>query len=213
MTYNIISTGSKGNAVIINDIILIDCGVPFKKLEPHIKPLKLALLTHIHGDHFKPSTARALHRERPALRWGCCYWMVEPLLEAGIDKRLIDVMELNKRYDYGRALGASVKPVPLVHDVPNCGYKLKANRERIFYATDTGTLDGISAKNYDLYMLEANHTRAELETRIAEKKVAEVFAYEYAAARNHLSQEQAMDWLAENAGANSKYVFLHQHEG
>ncbi len=213
MTYNIISTGSKGNAVIINDIILIDCGVPFKKLEPYIKPLKLVLLTHIHSDHFKPSTARALHRERPALRWGCCHWMVEPLLETGIDKRLIDVMELDKRYDYGRALGASVKPVPLVHDVPICGYKIKVNRERIFYATDTGTLDGISAKNYDLYMLEANHTRAELETRIAEKKVAEVFAYEYAAARNHLSQEQAMDWLAENAGANSKYVFLHQHEG
>ena len=37
MTYNIISTGSKGNAVVINGRILIDCGVPFKALEPVIK--------------------------------------------------------------------------------------------------------------------------------------------------------------------------------
>lgn len=213
MIYEIINTGSSGNAVVINNSILIDCGVPYKMLSPYIKPLKLVLLTHCHGDHFNISTAWALHRERPSLRWACCYWMVEPLLDAGIDKRLIDVLHCETRYNYGRSLGASVKPVQLIHNVPNCGYKIKMNGERLFYATDTGTLDGISAKNYDLYMIEANHTRAEIEARIAEKKASDSFIYEYAAARNHLSQEQALDWLAENAGANSKYVFLHQHEG
>lgn len=70
MTYNIISTGSKGNAVVINGRILIDCGVPFKALEPVKKDLRLVLLTHIHSDHFNPRTARALSKERPALRWG-----------------------------------------------------------------------------------------------------------------------------------------------
>ena len=30
----VISTGSKGNAVLLNDEILIDCGVPFRELEP-----------------------------------------------------------------------------------------------------------------------------------------------------------------------------------
>ena len=44
MTYNIISTGSKGNAVVINGRILIDCGVPFKALEPVKKDLRLVLL-------------------------------------------------------------------------------------------------------------------------------------------------------------------------
>ena len=39
MRYNIIATGSKGNAVVINDVILIDCGVPFKLLEPVKKVL------------------------------------------------------------------------------------------------------------------------------------------------------------------------------
>lgn len=32
MTYDILATGSSGNAVVINGEILIDCGVPMKKL-------------------------------------------------------------------------------------------------------------------------------------------------------------------------------------
>ena len=47
MTFNVIATGSTGNAVVINDSILIDCGVPYKALEPVKKDLKLVLLTHV----------------------------------------------------------------------------------------------------------------------------------------------------------------------
>ena len=52
MEYNIISTGSKGNAVVINDVILIDCGVSFRALKDVYKNIKIVLLTHIHSDHF-----------------------------------------------------------------------------------------------------------------------------------------------------------------
>ena len=49
MNFEVVATGSKGNAVIINDEILIDCGVAFKKIEPYVKKLKLVLLTHVHS--------------------------------------------------------------------------------------------------------------------------------------------------------------------
>lgn len=49
MDYEVINTGSDGNAVVISKMILIDCGVSFKKIEPYIKTLKLVLLTHIHS--------------------------------------------------------------------------------------------------------------------------------------------------------------------
>lgn len=210
MTYNIISTGSKGNAVVINGEILIDCGIPFKKLSPFVKLLKLVLLTHIHSDHFKPATVRALHKERPALRFGCCEWMVRPLIDAGVDKRKVDVLYPDVEFVYSTF---KVEPVLLFHNVPNCGYRITdPDDRRLFYATDTGTLDGIEAKNYDLYMVEANHTKAELEARMAAKLAAGEFSYEWSAALNHLSREQALDWLARNAGPNSKYVFLHQHK-
>ena len=69
--YNIIATGSTGNAVKINDI-LIDCGVSFKKLKDVYKHIKLVLLTHEHSDHFRTPTIRKLAAERPTLRFGCC---------------------------------------------------------------------------------------------------------------------------------------------
>lgn len=223
MTYKIISTGSKGNAVIINGNILIDCGVAFKKIKPYIKDLRLVLLTHIHSDHFNPATVRALHRERPGLRWGCCEWMIEPLLNAGVSKRCIDVFLPGYQQGYvvdrlsginGAPEEATIQAVETEHNVRNCCYMIEfpKSNETLFYATDCGTLDGIEAKNYDLYMIDANHTKAEIEARIAEKQAAGAFAYEVRAAQNHLSQEQAIDWLSENAGPNSRYVFLHQHE-
>lgn len=210
MTYDILATGSSGNAVVINGEILIDCGVPMKKLRESgcIKDLRMVLLTHAHGDHFNPATVRALHQERPALRWVCCEWMVPHLLEAGVLAQLIR-MPTKKRSCECRNI--RFFPVDLVHDVPNCGWHIWTENERLFYATDTSTLDHIEAKDYDLYLIEANHTRAEIEARIADKQSRGEFAYEVRAARNHLSHEQALDWLARNAGPNSRYVFLHQH--
>lgn len=209
MKFDILSSGSNGNAVVINDSILIDCGVPFKTLQSVKNQLKLVLLTHIHSDHFNPRAVRALHRERPGLRWGCCEWMVGPLLEAGVDKRVIDVME-NEIFSCYINL-ASVAPATLVHDVPNCGWKIITD-EQIFYATDTATLDGIDAHGYDLYMVEANHTEEELKARQAAKLAAGEYSHESRAASTHLSKEKAEEWLYRNMGPNSKYIFLHQHK-
>lgn len=46
MEYKIISTGSKGNAVVVDGCILIDCGVPFRRLESVYRDLDAVLLTH-----------------------------------------------------------------------------------------------------------------------------------------------------------------------
>ena len=210
MNFDIIATGSQGNAVVLNRNILIDCGVPFSKLAQVKKDLKLVLLTHRHGDHFNPRTVRALHKERPTLRWGCCEWMVEPLVTAGVDKRVIDVFTPGYCMVYHDLY--TIQPAALVHDVPNCGYHIWINSESIFYATDTATLAGVSAPGYTLYLIEANHKADELEARKAEKVAAGEFAYEFRVEGTHLSEAQALDWLGQNAGPNSLYVFLHQHQ-
>lgn len=214
MRYDVIATGSSGNAVLINGAILIDCGVSYKKLSPYVGGLRLVLLTHVHSDHFKPRTAAALQRERPALRWGCCAWMVKPLLDAGVSARAIDLFAPDEPAIYA-GLELDAMPFALTHNVPNCGWKLyDAKRgESVFYATDTGTLDNISLPGLDWYFIEANRTEAEFDAAIAAKKAAGQFAYEEAARRNHLSREQAEAWLARNAGPHSHYVFLHQHAG
>lgn len=214
MTYNVVSTGSSGNAVLINGGVLIDCGVPWKRLGPYASALRLVLLTHEHGDHFSPSTARALHKQRPGIRWGCCDWMVPHLLDAGVGWSVIDVYKPGRGDMYVNFL--MLTPVEIPHNVQNCAYKItfiddRHNGESIFYATDCATLDGVSAAGYGLYMIEANHGEEEIKERIQAKRAAGLYAYETEAARNHLSEEQALDWLARNMGPGSEYVFLHQH--
>ena len=210
MDFNIISTGSKGNAVILNSEILIDCGVPYKAIKPYVKGLKLVLLTHLHGDHFKPETIRKLANERPTLRFGCGKWMLSSVIACGTRKSNIDIYTPNLKNRYTDDLQLIM--IPLKHNVSNCGYKLFLNGEKIFYATDCNNLDGIDAKNYDLYMIEANYEDDEIQDRIAEKEANGQYVYEYQVLNNHLSKAKADEFIIANAGENSRFVYLHGHE-
>lgn len=49
MDFEVVKTGSKGNFFVINRMIAVDMGVPYKTVEPYAKALKLVLLTHIHS--------------------------------------------------------------------------------------------------------------------------------------------------------------------
>jgi hypothetical protein len=102
--------------------------------------------------------------------------------------------------------------VQLYHDVPQCGYRIYHNNEKAFYATDTAHLNGITAKGYDLYLIEANYGEEEIKEREAKKRAEGKFAYEASVPFRHLSREQASAFVLENAGDNSKVVFIHQHE-
>ena len=210
MRYNIISTGSKGNAVVINDVILIDCGVSYKALEGIRSNIKIVLLTHAHSDHFNHTTIKLLAKNRPTLRFACCSWLTSDLVMLGVEKKNIDILEIGKRYDYGVF---SVSPVKLYHDVPNCGYRVFMDGEKLFYATDTNTLEGISAKGYDLYMVEANYDDVEIQERIKAKRESGEYAYEYGVLHAHLSKQKCDDFIYENISSNGEYVYLHQHEG
>lgn len=205
---NILQTGSSGNCLILSDVLALDMGVTYKTITPYVRSLQLVFVGHEHGDHFKASTIRTLARNRPSLRFCGGTWLTQKFVDAGVSKRNIDVLEDGKTYDYG---AFQISPVTLFHNVPNFGLKIFINGKRVIYIVDTGSVSGIEAKDFDYFLLEANHTKKEIAERIAAKDAAGVYAYEREAARNHLSQEQALDWLAKNMGANSKYVFLHQH--
>lgn len=213
MICDVIATGSQGNAVVLGGEILIDCGVPYKRIEHIVPTLKLVLLTHRHADHFMATTISRLRKERPALRFGCCCWMVPYLLSAGVPLHLIDIYDAVTgeiyAYDDGRIC---VGAFPLYHDVENCGYKISHNNKTIFYATDTSSLDHVKAKRFDLYLIEANHTEQEIADRIRRKTESGEYVYEHRVEVTHLSRESADAWLAMNAGRDSKVIYLHQHK-
>ena len=205
MRYKIIGSGSGGNAVVIEDIILIDCGVSFKALREVYKNLKIVLLTHVHGDHFNRRTIERLASERPTLRFACCRWLEDEVKKLA---NITDVLTVGKRYNYG---AFKVSPIKLYHDVPNCGYRIFCGDKKLLYATDTSTMQGISAKNYDLYMIERNYEEAEIIERISHKEARGEFAYERRAMHNHLSEQQCNKFLIENAGPESQFIYMHMH--
>ena len=207
--YHIISTGSQGNAVVLNNNVLIDCGVSFKAVSPFLKKIQLVLLTHRHTDHFNKAAIRLIAQERPAVRFGCGGWLAAPLMECGVEKYRIDILDSDHSYDYGIC---RVTPVSLVHNVPNCGYKVHFPAGKVFYATDTNNLNGIMAKNYDLYLVEANYEDAEIEERIQRKKEAGEYVYELQAMKNHLSKAKCDDFIYKNIGVLGEYVYMHCHK-
>jgi L-ascorbate metabolism protein UlaG (beta-lactamase superfamily) len=214
MIYNIISSGSKGNAVLINKAVLVDMGVSYKAVMPYINDINIILLTHIHSDHFRHSTIKQIAENKPLIRFVCGEWLVEPLLRAGVQPNRIDVVEIGYIYSYTvKNASVHLSPVKLYHDVQNYGYRININGFKIFYATDTSTLDGISAKNYNLYMMEANYGEEEIKMRIDRKMMKGEFAYELKAKDRHLSKQQADKFIYENAGGKSEYVYLHCHDG
>lgn len=209
--YKILSTGSKGNAVIINSYILVDCGVPFWMLCEAVNSLRIVLFTHRHSDHINIKTVSRLNYERPALRFACAPWMIRELEAAGVPKKNIDTVNVGGMLRYGN--GLKISPVELKHNVPNCGWRIfLPSSEKIFYATDTCDLNGIDAKGYDLYMVEANYEEREIEERIADKKLDGKYAYERDVLKNHMSIEDCNNWLYQNMNSKSRYVYLHQHE-
>ena len=204
MKFNILNSGSDGNGVIIEDIILIDCGISFKKLEDYYKKIKIVLLTHKHQDHFNKITIKKLAYERPTLRFACCEWLVDELVKCGVEKKKIDVLKIGKNYNYNAFI---VEPIKLYHDVPQCGYKLKIGTNRLIYATDTSKIDHIEAKNYDYYFIEGNYeNEGELHNRAVDEY------YENRVKRTHLSKVKATEWLMKNMGESSKYIFMHEHK-
>lgn len=209
MNYNIISSGSKGNAVVINDCIMIDCGVPFKALSAVYKNIKIVFLSHNHGDHFNRSTIRRLSKERPTLRWACCEWLVKDLVYCGVSLSMIDILPFEHINDYGLF---TVQVFPTPHNVPNCGFIFDLKGEMLFYATDCNSLDHVKCQNADMYMIEANYRESEIAERIASKKANGEHAYELEVIKNHLSEEKALAWICENAGENSQYILMHRHE-
>ena len=214
---NVISTGSDGNAVIIENTVLVDCGVPFKALKPYMNDLRLLVLTHRHSDHFNRTTVSKLIMEKPLLRIVTPIDMVYELQKLGIPKLVsrIDLMNGNIfLYPYGNVT-FRISSFDLRHDVPNVGYKITISKDghvkRLLYATDTNSMNGVTAKGYDVYLIEANYDEDEMRQKIQEKEARGEFVYEKRVIHSHMSKQQADAWLGENADEHSQFIYMHQH--
>lgn len=213
MTCEIIATGSKGNAVLLDGIYLIDCGVPLKLLMKYIKKIRIVFLTHIHMDHFNAATIGAIHQRRPSVRFVCSKNLLVPLCsQAKVHPDNVTLIDIGETavFRHEPSGDLQVKPFELIHNVPNVGWIFQNSHGTALYATDTLRIP-IDAPGLDLYMVEANYKGNDLERRKAAKLETGGYIYEDTVAVSHMSFETVMEWLCRNALPKSKVVFLHQH--
>ncbi|MEB3041321.1 MBL fold metallo-hydrolase [Capnocytophaga gingivalis] len=200
----VISSGSEGNAVIYNNAIMVDCGVSLKALSEVKRSLKIVLLTHKHSDHLKIRTLQRLQAERPTLRVACGDFLLEELPCI----KNIDVLQVGRLYDYG---AFKVSPVKLYHDVPNVGWRIFLNSgQKIFHATDTAHLEGITAKGYDLYAIEHNYCEEYIQQAIEEARANGEYTHAYGNINTHLSIQQARAFIKANRKESSEVLKLHK---
>jgi phosphoribosyl 1,2-cyclic phosphodiesterase len=152
MNYKIISSGSKGNAVIIEDV-LVDCGVSFRLLQDELYFVKYLLITHTHSDHLKIQTFNNIRRMFPRIKVIGNYEIhmacdVDIIANAGFNV-------VTK--------GHTFTPFECVHDVLTYGFTWEHDGKRIIYATDTSNLDNAPDGKYDYFFLESNHDEKKLE--------------------------------------------------
>lgn len=198
INYNIIGSGSKGNCVIIEDI-MFDCGLPYNKIKEHLYNIKYLLLTHIHTDHINKTTYNRIRKEFPNIQVISNYEVHQCHKVDTISNH--DYPVITKDYIF--------IPFDLDHDVICQGYSFETKGKKIIYATDCNNLNKAPKDKYDYMFIESNH---------CEKKLAAVRGkgnkYGYNVYENgvrHLSTQKCYEFYYLNRDSReSELIELHK---
>jgi ribonuclease BN (tRNA processing enzyme) len=197
MNYKILSTGSKGNCIVINDV-MVDCGLPFNKIKDYLYDIKYLLITHVHGDHLKLKTITKIKALFPRI-------MIIGNFE------VYDVFNCDVIANSGFDITTNdyiFTPFECIHDVLTYGYTWNFKGNEIIYATDTSTLENAPNKKYDYFFLESNHDEQKLEEVRNEYKGT---YNPYLSGKRHLSTQQAKTfYYLHRKSLDSKLIELHQ---
>lgn len=197
--YNIIATGSSGNAVRIANV-MIDCGIPYKKMKPDLYKCDALLITHIHSDHVKSSTLYKIRQEFPNIQ---VFGNWEVAERWPVDKIIGEKPFVIKRGN------VQVTPVYGKHDTTVNYFALDFDGFKVFYATDTAEVHNPTDDKFDAIFLEANY----------DEKILKQLAKNYASGRydpyesvyRHLSVKTCKEFYFSNRRTpGSPLIELHQ---
>lgn len=198
LKFKIIASGSEGNAIVLDNTILIDCGVPYSKVKDF--NIKYVFLTHEHSDHINLKTLQKLEQEKKPK-------FIVPAHLALIELNNKLIVEAGKIYKNNEL---AFRVEPLYHNVPNVGYTLLYKQNKILYATDTNRLDHIKAYNYDYYFIECNHDYEFCLKKIKEAQQAGVYTHLQDSIHNHLSEAKYFEFILDNATPESTVIPMHR---
>lgn len=198
LDYNIIATGSTGNAVRIENV-MIDCGIPFARMKEDLYKVDSLLITHAHSDHVKPSTLERIQREFPNIR---IYANADVAYRYPVDK-VIGTAPFKVR--------GKIRVIPFdgVHDVPVTGYVLLIGDLNVLYMTDTARVSPPGDMKFDYMFLESNFDERKL--RELSKQYRRRGYDPYSSVTRHLSTQKCKEFFYVNR-RNEKSVLIELHQ-
>ena len=209
MKYNVISSSSSGNAIIVDDILALDVGVAYKKIKPYLDKVRIIFISHIHKDHLNPKTIEQIVYNYPTIRFlSGNREVTKNLYLSGVQpSNIIYMPNDNKWYDM-RLLKFKMQPVE--HDVMNTCLHFEICGKKGLYVVDTNNVDDIKAKDYDLFLIESNYKEEILQNHIMNCENDDELFYLKRVPNTHLSYQQANSFLIQNMGRNSQFEYIHK---
>lgn len=198
LDYNIIATGSSGNAVRIESI-MIDCGIPFSKMKEDLYKVDTLLITHAHSDHVKQSTLDRIRKEFPN---------ISVFANADVAYQF-DVDQVVSTTPFKLTKKRRVIPIEGIHDVPVTGYVIQMKGMNILYMTDTSMVRLPDEILLDYTFLESNFDERKL--REEAKRYRKRGYDPYESVYRHLSTQKCKEfYFLHRRDADSPLIELHQ---
>jgi len=204
--YDIIGSSSAGNSIVYFEKIMVDVGLSFNKLKDRLDKLDVILLTHRHGDHFNKTAIKMIGKQYPNILMCVPEGLKDEFDKLEYQGRKFDTI-VGVKYKFSPTL--TIESFGLFHDVPNVGYKITYNNYKVIHATDSGSINHITAKGFDLYAIEHNYDEEMLDYEIKLKIQDEVFSHEIRSRETHLSFQQAYEWISSQRKEASEVIMLH----
>lgn len=212
----ILGTGSTGNAVMIDDTIMIDCGLGVNKLLPYLQNVRHLFITHRHSDHLNISVLKNIAKKvsESIIRFGLhvnsdCYNMIErkapEIAEMIESERLTSHSLLDLKID---GVEYKIETYPLYHDVENQGFVITKNGKTLIHATDTSTMKDAPNRQFDVILVEGNYD----ESKLIEYLKSDDREVRYRAARNlrHLSIQAHENFVKSHSHPDTISLMLHE---
>lgn len=162
MEYEILGSGSKGNCVVIENV-MVDCGIAFKKMKDVLYDVDYLLITHQHGDHLGKRAYHKIRNQFPNI-----ITIANSAVAKQVDDDVDYIVEAGQELDLEEYTFHTFK---CIHDVPTQGYYWTFEEETedgtkkidIIYATDTHDYRyAPPKKKFDYLFLESNHDENKL---------------------------------------------------
>ena len=212
----IIGSGSSGNCYLANingTKIMLECGLPFKKIQKSLgyktSDILTCLVTHEHSDH-----AKAV---KELIKNGIDCYMTKGTAEIlGVTGHRIKHFVKQDETVYKSCIIGNVliQPFKTIHDVREpVGFYIEDihTKESLFFATDTAYLT-YKIPDVDVLMVECNYVKSVIDSKVRDKKLN--ICLRNRIVKNHLSLETLLEALKVADLSKLKKIYvLHLSDG